>query len=270
MTVGFLRRLRNVRGIALELARGWRVMADWRSRLRWSSDVVLLRILRERAPQRPRTVRLMGDVRIRYRLNLGDMEGIREVWLDETYRFPGAVTSVDTIVDLGANIGLTSVYLAKKHGCRRLVAVEPVPGNVELLRENLALNSVPAEVVEAVVALDDGVAHFQEVAASNRGQVGESGREVRAVSMPALLDRLGSDVDMLKVDIEGSEQELFGAGAAWLRKVRSIMVEFHTGLVDKAALVDVIEREGFRFIPVGSVNDHSTDAFIREHQERAV
>src|SRR3954452_20612574 len=96
------RRIRNVRGVLHELSSGWRVMADWRSRLRWTSDVVLLRVLRHRAPTRPRTVRLGDDVRIRCRLNLGDMEGIREVWLDETYRLPAPVHPVDTIVDLGA------------------------------------------------------------------------------------------------------------------------------------------------------------------------
>jgi FkbM family methyltransferase len=46
------------------------------------------------------------------------------VWFDEVYRLPFDEPS-GTLLDLGANIGLTSVWLAKKYQIERVIAVEP-------------------------------------------------------------------------------------------------------------------------------------------------
>jgi FkbM family methyltransferase len=65
------------------------------------------------------------------------------------------------MIDAGANIGFSSVYLACRWGATRIVAVEPDPENAELLRRNLAQNGVEAEVIEAAVGAEDGEASFR-------------------------------------------------------------------------------------------------------------
>jgi FkbM family methyltransferase len=211
-----------------------------------------------------RTIRLHDGAHLRYRLNRGDLQSFREVWLGETYRLPAALASVETIVDLGANIGLTSVYLAQHYGARRLIAVEPVPSNAALLRQNLELNNVAGDVIEAVIGAVDGVAHFHDASHSNLGYVADEGRDVRSVSMKTVLDQLGTaEIDILKVDIEGGEQGLLTGERSWLRHVRSLMIEFHPPLVDSKRLAAVIESEGFRHIAAGSIHAHSTSTFIR-------
>jgi FkbM family methyltransferase len=178
---------------------------------------------------------------------------------------PVELGTVRNVLDLGANIGLTSVYLARKHESPRILAVEPVASNAELTRSNLAANGIDADVVEAAVAPFDGTIRFQESVHSNVGHVSADGRPVAAVSMPALLQRLGDggDVDLLKIDIEGAEGELLSESSSWLDRVRCVIIEFHPDHVDYPGLVALLKARGFDFIPRGSVFRYSTDTFVR-------
>ena len=82
--------------------------------------------------------------------------------------------------------------------------------------------------------------------------------------MPTLLARLdGARVDMLKIDIEGGEAELFGRNTAWLEQIDAIMIELHSAVVATGPVVSCIESHGFRHIPVNSVRRGTTDAFVR-------
>lgn len=48
----------------------------------------------------------------------------------------------DVVIDVGANIGIVALWLAKKHPDIRIIAVEPVPTTFSHLQENIALNRV--------------------------------------------------------------------------------------------------------------------------------
>lgn len=273
LRVGYRRSLvhlpsrRNIRGVGIEIRAGLGTLEGWRSKARWTTDLFLLRLpsrLQGRRRQFVRTISLRDGTTLRYRLNHGDLQSIREVWLGETYRLPMELGPIHTIVDLGANIGLTSVYLAGRYDVVRLIAVEPVPANVLLLRQNLALNQIDGDVIEAVIGRDDGVARFQDLPESNLGHVSTEGRDVRSISMRTLLAHLGNaDIDLLKIDIEGAERHLLTGDCSWLRRVRALMIEFHPPLVDSKQLAAIIESHGFLHIPAGSMRAHSTSTFVR-------
>ncbi len=262
----------SARGIGHEIRGGYKLTADAPSFLRFAADVVLSRLAKhvpaaKGMHNQERTIRVRGGVTLRYRLNRGDMQSLREVWIDEVYRLPFEVAPKH-LVDLGANIGLSSVWLARNYGCTTIVAVEPSPENARLARMNLELNNIPAEVVEAAVGASDGTVYFQEEQESNLGHVASSGRPVRQVSMRTLLERLppGSEIDVLKMDIEGGEGPLLEATAdlAWLGRVRSIIAETHRDVIDHPALVRTLESKGFRYLPAHSgAKFDSLDGFIR-------
>ena len=68
-----------------------RLAADARSRFRLAMDFALSRFIRvvpRSQRNRVREVRLRGDIKIRYRLNKGDLHSIREIWFEEDYRLP--------------------------------------------------------------------------------------------------------------------------------------------------------------------------------------
>ena len=261
----------TARGLAHELRGGYALTADASSFARFASDVILSRLM-QHVPLpnrgRDRMIRVRGGLELHYRLNRGDIQSIREVWIDECYRLPFDLKP-NNLVDLGANIGLSSLWFAHRYGCQTVIAVEPSPENARLTRLNLERNRIVAEVIEAAVGPRDGTAIFQDAGESNLGRLDASsgGRAVTMVSMETLLQRLpaGAEIDLIKMDIEGGEGPLLQAdNVKWLGRVRSIIAEFHPTLIDYPAVIKSVERQGFRYVPAHSASDFdSMDAFIR-------
>jgi FkbM family methyltransferase len=268
----YLRRARDTAtGVAHELRGGFALTADAASFARFASDVILSRLM-QRVPlpnrDRDRMIRVRGGLQLHYRLNRGDIQSIREVWIDECYRLPFDLKP-SRLIDLGANIGLTSLWFAHRYGCETVIAVEPSPENARLTRLNLERNKIVAEVIEAAVGPRDGTAMFQDAGESNLGRLDATrgGRAVTMVSMETLLQRLppGTEIDLIKMDIEGGEGPLLqDDDLKWLSRVRSIIAEFHPTVIDCPAVIKSVERQGFRHFPAHSHGDFdSMDAFMR-------
>jgi FkbM family methyltransferase len=134
-------------------------------------------------------------------------------------------------------------------------------------------NGVSAQVVEAAVGPEDGTARFKEPRESNQGRVADSGDsdegyEVRMASVASLLGILAhngcaASIDLVKMDIEGSEEQVFSGDLNWLQHVRSLIVEFHPWLVDPGSLRAAVENKGFRRIPADAAYGGSPEAFVR-------
>ena len=235
------------RGVWTELVRSWKVTDRPGSFLRCAIDAFLYRLLRI-APigeGRLRTIRFRDGGSITYRLNRGDIRAVSETWMNRDYELPFSPEAPRLLVDLGANIGATGCWLARRYGCERVIAVEPDPGNAALARRNFAANGIPAEVHDAAVGPASGTAFFAEARESTLGRLAESGRQIRVLDLPGLI---GSDrVDLMKVDSEGAEGELFGTSAAWLAQVRGIIAELHPDYCDSSGVVSVLTEAGFEY-----------------------
>jgi len=219
---------------------------------------------------RERVITTRAGVKLSYRLNRGDLQGIREVWGDEVYNLPFATPS-GALLDLGANIGLTTTWMATHNHFTKIVAVEPDHDNAVLLAKNLEQNGIKGEVIEAAVGPRDGTVHFKKASWSNLGTCmetssdidGPRGEEVpvRMVSVPYILNQFGLDsLGVVKVDIEGSEQALFLGPCGWLERVSAMVVEFHPSLVDYPLLTETVASRGFEYFPASSRN---MDCFVR-------
>lgn len=264
----FRRVVRPLVGIVREIDAFRRVAADGRSLARFGCDVVLYRVLactRLAAENRERSVRVKGGVTLVYRLNRGDIQAIREVWLEEIYRLPFELKGRSVLVDFGAHIGLASVWLAREYGFSYVLAVEPSSENARLARLNVRLNGVRADVIEAAVSSRAGVTRFEDHRQSQLGRVGQRGREIPIVTPASVYNSLpaGADVDLMKIDIEGDEGALLTDNPTWLERVSALLVEFHGEQVDYPGLARGLERAGFRWFPVGSVLPRTTDGFAR-------
>jgi len=236
--------------VITEIARARTLAADRASFLRWSADILAYRVLRRiRVPghNRPRTITLEGGVTLTYRLNRGDVLTLREVWIDEVYRLPGLSTA-RSLLDLGANIGLASVWFARRYGCDRLVAVEPLPENAVLLRHNLHQNGIAASVMECAVGAGEGEEFLAVSREPNSGRLAREGLRVRTVSMSSVVEALGARgiADIVKIDIEGAEEALFNGNLDWLAGVRAVIAEIHVPPVDADKVVAAMEAAGLR------------------------
>jgi FkbM family methyltransferase len=177
----------------------------------------------------------IGNLRLLLRANKGADSFIHgEVFEQDYYRFE-LPFKPSTILDLGSNIGMTAIYFHRFFPHAELVCVEPIPGNLNALWENLRLNAVKAIVISNAINPTDG--HLlMEVGQKDYGHrvvradktSGKQCIEVPAVSVPTLLrimkwDRIG----LLKIDIEGHEKVLLSENAGWLELVDAICIECH-------------------------------------------
>jgi len=142
------------------------------------------------------------------------------------------------IVDLGSNIGLTLRLWWQHYPDARILAVEPDPDNMRVLRLNVPESGCDQVILEQAcvlghvrpIQLQDGAGG--EWAYSVKDVVSDSSDApgmVEAFTMPELLQRHCPDamIDLLKCDIEGAEAELFRNCGSWLGKVRFAQVELH-------------------------------------------
>ncbi len=240
-----------------------RLGGDLGSRLRLMTDFFLSHlffVLPKSMRGRERQITTRSGVKLSYRFNRGDLQGIREVWCDEIYRLPFPTPS-GALLDLGANIGLTTLWMAKQSSFSPIIAVEPDPENAELVKKNLRQNGVSAEVVEAAVGPTDGVVYFEKSVWSNQGHVADKGTPVRMVTVESILKERGLDgFALVKVDIEGGEQALFLGPNEWFARTGAMVVEFHPGVVDYPLLTSTVASLGSDYIPAGS---HNMDCFVR-------
>lgn len=124
-----------------------------------------------------------------------------------------AVPPGGTVIDIGANIGLLTLFAARQVGSSgRVVAIEPLPAVVDRLRFNIASNGYSnVEVVMAAVGAERGTAKLY-VRAKNYGQsslVPVSGFEpvdVPVIPLAEIVAERGvTRIDALKIDVEGFE-----------------------------------------------------------------
>jgi FkbM family methyltransferase len=122
------------------------------------------------------------------------------------------------VLDIGANIGyyaLMELGLIGPSG--RLVAVEPSPSNVELLRRNLALNNYSdIEVHQVAISDQSGIKPFFLSEMSNLNTFHDNGTgllhlsgktvDVRTATVPEIMS--GRSLDLIRMDVEGHEVEV--------------------------------------------------------------
>lgn len=196
----------------------------------------------------------IGTLRLLLRTNNGSDGFIHGEVFEHNYYDLGLSCAPNTILDLGANIGMTAIYLRRCFPHADLACVEPMPGNLSILQENLRLNTVKATIISGAVDPTDGRL-LMEVARKDYGHrvakpgetSGEQYVEVPAFCIPTLLDKLKWDrIGLLKIDIEGHERVLLSENTSWLSLVDSICIECHNdfGPDDLRQLT-----EGFGFLP---------------------
>jgi FkbM family methyltransferase len=241
---GFMRRFVSVRALLARVLRavisliklrkrtGLRATAQWiHFRLRsvlGAHEAPSLRLW-PRHVEHPLTARLRGS---------SDLSVFWEIFVDEPFSSLQDLENVSVIFDLGANVGFSSAYFLSCFPKARVLAVEPDARNAAVCLKNLEPykdrvlllhGAVWAECTELCLATKGTAGHPREcatqVATPSAGGVGN----IQAWDMESLIDMAGgAQVDLLKIDIEGSELALFRAQAAsWLTRVRNLCIELH-------------------------------------------
>lgn len=188
-----------------------------------------------------------------------DFYTFEEIFINKVYRgLTEFLPTCETVMDLGANIGLASLYFALSFPNCCVFAVEPDAANFGLLTSNLAAlsNAGRASVVQAAVwnencdveidAPDDGAFNAFKVQTS---QGAKATQTVRGMTMNRLLAMSDFErIDLLKIDIEGAEVPLLQGETDWLKRVGCLAIEFHDDSRQQSGFDALMQQYGFMIL----------------------
>lgn len=196
------------------------------------------------------------------RLRSSDRYAFGQVFIHQQYACPKPFRSPKYIVDCGANVGYTSVYFLQRFPEAKVVAIEPDRRNYEVLVKNLAPYGSRAVPMLAAVWSHQGGMILQPSFAGRgsewSSQVREAGPgetfDVEAVDIAWLLDHSPDGyIDILKIDIEGAEEEVFAQGyERWLDRTGMILIELH-GERSRELFFEATSRANFQVSQRGEI-----------------
>jgi FkbM family methyltransferase len=164
-----------------------------------------------------------GDLAI-----IAGLLGDREYW-DQT------LLPVRRLLDLGANIGLASLWFSVISPGVQTACVEPDPRNIQLLEANLSRNNLHASIFACAVDACSGQVEFGLNSHTGCSSLTSTGLHKHYQTVPVqvrtvseILDELGWDtVDLIKMDVEGAEHTILESCSEWIERVGRIVLEIH-------------------------------------------
>ena len=169
-----------------------------------------------------------GEVRLEIRPDTNDHNVAYSIITEDEYRLPRGISGV--ALDVGAHIGAATVALCELNPDLRVVAIEAVPENVELLRRNTAPYDERVTVLEAAAGTDPNVRwgghdKTHRFIGNQYGTGGET-RRIQTVSLSEIVAEHGP-IAFLKIDCEGCETTFLDDPA--IGQVHLLAGEFHDG-----------------------------------------
>lgn len=159
----------------------------------------------------------------------------------------------DVVFDVGSHHGLHAICMARH--CAQVVAIEPNPHNVEILKKNVALNALQNVVVRQA-AVGDSCGKISLLQDSDKGGVASSNTQ----RLPAIdtelvsLDQIAREYtfpDLLKIDVEGYEDRALKGATEILQHRPKIAIEVHVDWVARYGssvkeVIDLLNVSAYR------------------------
>jgi FkbM family methyltransferase len=165
----------------------------------------------------------------------------KEIYRTQSYAHSAipAIKANDVVIDIGANIGMFSLFAAKVFSTVKVYAFEPAAESFALLKKNVLLNnltnikcyqcSVFSVTGEQTLYIDIGSTADTMIQSRIKAPDSVKKERVPCLSLDDLFSKYEiARCNFLKVDVEGSEFDIFlSASAQTLNKIDTIAMEFH-------------------------------------------
>jgi FkbM family methyltransferase len=172
--------------------------------------------------------------RLWFRPHSSDHAVFFQIFVHRDYRCLDCAGDVSLIVDCGANVGYTSVYLLNRFPKAYVIAVEPDPETFAILKANLTpypgryraiCSAVWSHSAGLVFSGQPGAEWSQSVRLAHDSEPSN----VKAIDIGTLLEESGAErISILKIDIEGAESAVFSSNYEhWLKRVDNLVIELH-------------------------------------------
>lgn len=188
------------------------------------------------------------------RNNPYDYATFEEVILNETYDIPFQAEP-RYIIDGGGNIGLTACFFASKYPGSTIISIEPDSGNYGILQANCKPYANIHPLQSGIWKRDTRLKITNSGAGNNAFTVTETdeatAETIQAVTLSSVMEQFGMPhIDVLKLDIEGSEKEVFEDGfEKWLLHTRVLIIELHDDMKKgcSRAVFNAVSQYDFSF-----------------------
>lgn len=151
------------------------------------------------------------------------------------------------VLDIGGYQGETAVFFSRM-GAKKVVIYEPVVSHHELIKRNMLLNGVTAELHEEGIGNVDGTQtiHY-ETTGIGFGTLskGQYDMEIKVRNVASVLEE--SHADVAKLDCEGAEDSLVNVPSEVIRKIDLYIVEVHTDKT-REAIIRKFNNSGFSLV----------------------
>lgn len=207
-----------------------------------------IKYLKHATPDRTRVYSYHGN-KIYYTKPSELLHGLKEIFIDEVYRLN--LPPRPYILDCGANIGMSIIYLKEQFKNAEIVAFEPDDNNFTLLSKNVTSFGFKDVTIrkEAVWIADTELNFSNEGTMGSKIETAQSGasQTVKAIRLKRLLDR---KIDFLKIDIEGAEYAVLKDIQDDLHLVQNMFLEYHGTFNQNSELIElltIVQNTGFAF-----------------------
>jgi FkbM family methyltransferase len=179
-----------------------------------------------------------------------------EVFAFGEYDFPSVTWSaIKTVIDCGANVGCFSLWAAQRSNCE-VLAVEPNPWVHGMLKDNLSILGPTARIRPVAIAGSSGKRSlydrgFPAISSIVDKKSAGGGVLVDTVTLDDLVSSSGfAHLDLLKMDIEGAEGEVFKTvSTETLKRIGTAIIECHPSAgVDSRFIAARLSDAGFRVV----------------------
>lgn len=182
-----------------------------------------------------------------------DLDALFEVLAYQEYDFLRNLLSSlarPIVVDVGAHIGAFAIWALRVNRRARVLSIEADPATCAVAEMNVRSHSAQGRdwrVINRAAGATNGViVRFCDQGPSMSHRIDPSGSiEIESIDLPAILDLAapeGGPIDLMKVDIEGAEEDFLSSAESTLRRANALVVELHPYLCDTDGVKRLLER----------------------------
>ena len=174
----------------------------------------------------PRSLRLYGkNISLVYPNDQGHLFDLINICLDDEYGLLSIDGEVKSIIDVGANIGLFSLWARHHFPAARIHAYEPNEEMVQYASRNIS--GAKVSLFKEGISSEDGTGRLVTNDSSRMVKVHkDSCGLIKLTGLDVAIARIGGKLDLLKLDCEGGEWEIFLKSKPF-RSIRHIRMEYH-------------------------------------------
>ena len=179
-------------------------------------------------------LKIRNGLKISLRNKSTDIQAFVNVWINEEYKQSKSIRDNEVVIDIGAHIGLFTLYISQMVRSKRIICFEPIKENFELLEKNITENNIQncdyynlavySESKELKIFLNDmdGAAH------SVFGK-GKDFINIQSITLKDIFDNNNiSNCSLLKLDCEGAEYEIINSfPKEYFTRIGKIVLEYH-------------------------------------------